>query len=34
MESHFSYEARRLITVLDALHDDSLVAADLFGTIS
>lgn len=34
MESHFGYEERRLIAVLDALHDDSLVVADLFGTIS
>ena len=33
MESHFGHEERRLITVLDALDDDSLVTSDLFGTI-
>lgn len=34
MESHFRYEERRLLAVLDDVADESLTATDLFGPLA
>ncbi len=34
METHFRYEERRLLAVLDDVADESLTATDLFGPLA
>jgi hypothetical protein len=34
MQTHFRYEERRLLDVLDSIPDESVTAAELFGPLA